>query len=359
VVVGISLSLSGQYAVQGREILDGLRLWAEWVEARTAASVAERVRLVCEDDASRGDRARANVRRFLTEAPVDLLLGPYSTHLVAAAVPVVEEHGGLLWNHGGAGDACLRPGTRHVVHVLSPAGDYLRGLPAWARRRLGARRLVALVPRTGSFGASVARGLAEGARAEGDVLVRVVPFDPPVTDVGGLLGLALADGPDALVSAGAFRDDVAVMRHAAGAPGLLARAAVAAGVEGFHRELGPLAEGVVGPSPWEPSEAGPATLGPDAGWLVEGFRRRFGALPGYPAAQAVAAGVLAVECARRAGSLAPTALVDAALGLDAWTLYGRFRLDPATGRQVGHEVRLVQWRGGVKTPLRDAPAARP
>jgi hypothetical protein len=42
--------------------------------------------------------------------------------------------------------------------------------------------------------------------------------------------------------------------------------------------------------------------------------------------------------------------------LDTTTLFGRFHLDPVTGVQTGHQIRVVQWRGGqrllVDRPLR-------
>ena len=35
-------------------------------------------------------------------------------------------------------------------------------------------------------------------------------------------------------------------------------------------------------------------------------------------------------------------------GVCAGLVPGVFRLDPSTGRQIGHGIRLVQWLGGRK-----------
>jgi hypothetical protein len=95
-------------------------------------------------------------------------------------------------------------------------------------------------------------------------------------------------------------------------------------------------------------------VGQDSAWFVDAFRRAFHRAPEYPAAQAFAVGLILEECRHRAGGrLAAPALLEAACALDTTTLYGAFRLDPATGRQVGHRVRLVQWRGGRKCLLGD------
>ena len=78
------------------------------------------------------------------------------------------------------------------------------------------------------------------------------------------------------------------------------------------------------------------------------FRARFGLEPDYPAAQAYAAGLVAARCAELAGSLDDDALRQAARALDLTTFYGRFRLDPDSGQQIGHPMVVVQWQAGRK-----------
>jgi hypothetical protein len=49
-----------------------------------------------------------------------------------------------------------------------------------------------------------------------------------------------------------------------------------------------------------------------------------------------------------AGSLEDERLLEAAHTLDLATLFGRFRLDRTTGRQIGHRTFLIQWQDGRK-----------
>jgi len=73
-------------------------------------------------------------------------------------------------------------------------------------------------------------------------------------------------------------------------------------------------------------------------------------MPDYPAAQALAAAVLAAHCARQDGD--STVLWSAAAALDTETLFGGFRIDPATGVQVKHEAVLVRWTQEGLTAVR-------
>src|SRR5262249_3204539 len=146
------------------------------------------------------------------------------------------------------------------------------------------------------------------------------------------------------VSVGSFDDDVSIVRQRHLFQGVSTLAAVAAGLDAFHAELGELAEGVIGPSQWEVAVDEAPDTGPDSRWFRSEFERRFGHSPGYPAAQAYAIGVVIQACVTRAGSLDDDTLLRVARESQMTTLYGGFRLDSMNLRQTGHRVHLVQWR---------------
>jgi branched-chain amino acid transport system substrate-binding protein len=68
----------------------------------------------------------------------------------------------------------------------------------------------------------------------------------------------------------------------------------------------------------------------------------------YPMAQAYAGGLVAQRCIEIAGTLDQYALRQVASSLDFTTFYGRYRIDPRTGRQLGHRMPVVQWQGSRK-----------
>lgn len=354
VVAGVSVSLSGTFHRQGQEAYDGIRLWVDHVARAGGLTVGRSnrpLRLVALDDRSSVSRAQQNVARLLTEERVDLLLGPYGSGSTLAVAPLSARYGKILWNHGGASDAVTESGSGHVVSVLSPASDYLRDLPRLARHRTGPHRATVLYAGRGTFGASIRHGVESGARATGFDVVRAIEFDTPIRDPRTLLLDALADRPDLLVAAGRFEDDVIIARERRLLEAVATVACVAAGVDAFHQELGHLTEGVIGPSQWEPHVYERPSIGPASAWFCSEFRRLFRRDPGYVAAQAYALGIIIGECIQRADNLEDGELLAAARRLDTTTLYGRFRLDPSSLRQIGHAVLLVEWRSGRKRPL--------
>lgn len=315
---GVCLSLTGRFAQFGSQAADGLRLWAE----RSGAA------LDIVDD--RSDPAELTRRLGGLAADVNLLFGPYSTLLMRAAVPVAERSGRLLVNHGGSGGASDRPGW--VVNVLTPARRYAEPFVAYLSELRDAPLFVSAG--RGAFGRDVIAGASDAARTAG---FRVEVFDP--------------DRPPAcawdLLSAGVYEDDVATVRVAqalANPPRHLC--SVAAGVAAFARDVDD-PEGVFGIGQWAPGTASAAV---DAGMAESDFltawHDRFGGAPDYPGVQAYAAGVIASTALEAAGSSSQEPMWEAMRALDVGTVFGRFRVDPDTGEQIGHEAALTRWHQG-------------
>ena len=108
---------------------------------------------------------------------------------------------------------------------------------------------------------------------------------------------------------------------------------------------------MIGPSQWEPEVRFREVQGPNSTWVVRNFRERFGQLPEYTAAGGFAIGLVLAECIRQADSLEDERLWKVAAELDFNSFYGRFRIDPRTGHQVGHRILLTQWQQGRKVVL--------
>jgi branched-chain amino acid transport system substrate-binding protein len=346
--VGLSISLTGRFSTPGQQALDGIRLW----ESTTNAQGEMAVRLIYYDDESHIGKAQQNTLKLLREDRVDILFGPYSSALTMAVSQIAEDHKKLLWNHGGSSDEIFNRGHRCLVSTISPASDYLRGLPSWLVKNTPSLRRICLMGSTkGTFAFHLTRGVAEGAGLTGHSVQRV-PMDASLGNVDAFVRELHSIRPDVLVLAASFQDEVKIVRQRCLWPGTLRKvAAVAAGVGAFHQELNQAAEGVIGPSQWEPEVRSEQIRGPDSNWFVQNFKERFNQLPDYTAAGGFAVGLLLEECIRKAGSLDDEKLRDVAAELDFNTFYGRFRMDPTTGRQIGHRVLLTEWQQGRKVVL--------
>ena len=351
VTVGASLALTGRYAPQGGQAAAGLRLWARDANAAGGFSLGEGaqrpLRLVICDDGSRGAGVEANLAHLLDEQPVDVVFGPYGSDLALRAARLAAARGRILWNHAGASDAVGAGGA--VVNGLAPASAYFAGLPAVLRGgHPDGDRLAILYGERGTFGTHVASGAEVAARAAGLRHVASFPFAPPLAERPGVLRAVRDWRPRAVICAGRFEDDVwLAARRAELGQELAAFAAVGAGLTAFGAAAGSAAEGTIGPSHWEPA-ARPGPDGAASAAFAAAYAAAYDEPPQYPAALAYSMGLVLTTCALMAGSLVDSALRAAAAALEVLTPVGRFRLDPATGRQVGYRPLLVRWQHGAK-----------
>jgi branched-chain amino acid transport system substrate-binding protein len=346
--------------VQGRQALAGLLAWAEDVNRAGGLDfigVRPPVSVFHYDDASRPALVRQATRRLIVEDKVDLLLGPYSSVLAQAAAGVAEQHQRLLWNQGGAADSIYQQGYRWVVGILTPASEYLSGLAPLVREAAPeAATLAILRSASGAFPRAVASGVERGAVALGFRTVLHQEYDPASPKFPQLLEAVEQARPDVLVAVGRIQNDLRLAQLLAHhRPPIGAVAVVAAPIQQFQDALGEQVEGFLGPSQWEPSGSYPNSYGPSAQQVLASLRSkiRLGERQGhqgidYPMVQAYAAALVAQRCVEAAGTLDQAALRETAAALDFSTFYGRFKIDPATGRQIGRSAVIVQWQQGRK-----------
>ncbi len=360
--IGLSISLSGKFRVQGEQALQGLLLWQSYVNAQGGLPLQNQgkrvVRMIWYDDRSQIGDVQKNLLRLLREDQIDILIGPYSSGLTEAAAAIAEEYKRVLWNYGGSSDQIFKRGRQYLVGIASPASGYLRGFPPWlAEERPALGRICVLYSGKGTFAWHVARGLLESSLDVGRHSVHLVPVNVAWDDHETIVGVLNSIAPEIVVLVGSLQDELSIMRIRDRWPGTVqAVAAIAAGVNVFSTELGPIAEGVLGPSQWEPSIANdPNIIGPTSAWFVDTFEQKFNQPPNYIAAGSFATGLVLMECIRRAATLDDEALRNAAGDLNLNTFYGQFRIDSRTGVQTGHRALLVRWERGHKVVLPTRP----
>ena len=279
----------------------------------------------------------------------DVVFGPYGSGPALAAVAASK---GVVWNHGGATARLARPAYPRVVNVESPAYSYFAAvLETLAADGLADGCEVVILHVATGFGLEVAEGAAATARRLG-FRPRSVTFRPGrVRDV-----LAQVPPGGVLLAAGSFDDDVAVAQWESKGP-WHAVGLVAAGVDELRHAIGDRVEGLYGPCQWFDDGTDDPADGPTSEWFTHCYQDANGTKPPYPAAAAFAAGVVWQRCVKEAGTVESLPVWAASQRLDTTTLFGRFRVDSATGVQTGHQIRVVQWQGGQRV-LVDRPLHR-
>ncbi len=313
----LATPLTGPLAGYGSAGATALGLWAEGAGASLSVHDAHPDPLAALRDAE-------------AERP-DLLFGPYGSGPAAVMASAASR---LLWNHGGA----RVPSAPLLVSVLAPAATYWGGALRAIAAADPAIATVAVLSGPTGFGGAVGGGAAMEAGSLGlAATLRPLPVPvPPGRDLAGA---------EVVLVAGGFGEE----QEAAAAllPGPWRAAGfVGAGVDEVLAFLGQRRDGLLGPAQWLASAAPEPDEGPAAPEFVRAYRHAAGADPAYPAAQAFAAGLIAARCVKDAGSTAAADLLAAAAALDCTTMFDRFRLDPVTGRQVGHRMLTVQWQHG-------------
>ncbi len=354
-VVGVPVSLSGQFQAQGRQALAGLQAWV-----RDANSVAAGAfKLVHHDDASDVSTVRDVTRRLILQDRVDILIGPYSSALTSAAAEVSEGFGKLLWNQGGASDAVYQQGYRWVVGVLTPANRYLAGLlPMVLEAGLTVKTVALARAATGEFPRAVCSGVEEAAKGLGITVSSAIEFPATTGDFIQVIQELKAGEPDVVVAVGRVGNDIQFAKQLAGSDSKAkAVAVVAAGIQDFRDRLGESADGYLGPSQWEPGVWSTPDYGPTGEEVMSSLQSSGHQHVDYPMAQAYAAGLVVQRCLEETGSAESGALREAAGRLSFTTFYGGFEID-GSGRQVGRETLLVQWQEGHKVVVWPPGSAR-
>ncbi len=351
--IGIAVSLTGRYAYPGKQALAGVQAWIQHVNRIGGLGLGDErlpVDLVHYDDASRAQRCEELTRRLIRADKVDVLIGPYSSGFTIRAAKVANDSGQLLWNHGGA------LGSRaqgKVVDILSPASTYFHGVIDYALSRSPNLVEVTIVHSTaGEFPRQLAAGSLEYCSDKRLPLPSVLTYAANTKRFDTILEHLREQRPELLLVVGRIEDDVEFVRQLHQAElGIEFVGVIAAPLTFFGEELGEAADGILGPSQWEPGVDFVPEYGPAPAEVVEELAGVGQSIVDYPGAQAFAGCLVAQRCIETAASLDPKTLWATAGRLDTTTFYGRFRINAQTGRQEGHVMPVIQWRDGHKVPV--------
>lgn len=351
VVIGFTTSLTGSLNVESTRQSNGFKLWMDQVNAAGGLKLADGtvVKFTSKsyDDESKKDRVQELYTKLVTEDKADFLISPYSSGLADASAVIAEQYGKVMVTTGAASDGTYRKGYTLVYQAYTPASRYLTGaLDVLANADPNAKKL-AIIHENDKFSTDVVTALKTYAEGKGYTIAVFEGYDTGTTDFAPLINKIPAD-VDAVLGGGHFTDGQQFAK-AMFDKGVKAKyiSLLVAPPEPTFAAIGDAAQGIVGPSQWEPQAAFKPDYGPTAADFVAAYHKAYNEDPSYHAAGGFAAALILQKAIETAGSL-DTAAIKAALdATNMTTFFGKIKFDTskeAHGLQVGHEMVFIQWQ---------------
>lgn len=357
IVVAATASLTGPLGSDGRKMANGYGLAVEMLN-ESGGIDGRPVRLVLRDDGSSASRAAELYFDFVSGDSVDAVLGPYSSTVTKAVVPITEAAGWpLVAALAAAPEIWEGRNRRWTVQMQNTARNFLTGSVEVAAD--AGLETVALAFHDSEFPRAVAEGVRAAAAHHGLDLV----FDRSFPDGADYEAIAAAAGEaeaDLFIGGGYSPDAIGLTKGAAAAgysPAMMSWA-VGAAVPDFPDQVGELARCVVGYTGWLSTIATAGAISDNA-TFVERYRTAFGEVPDFQAASGFGAVELLSEALRASiestGGIDHATVRDHLFAVETQAVHGDFNVVPlgesSAGTQLAARGLQVQWqddgRGGL------------
>ena len=214
-VIGISLSFSGDFSDPGHAAELGYKLWADTVN-KQGGVLGRKVVLKIVDDASSPDQVVTNYQTLITRDKVDLVFGPFSTLLTAPAARVAARYNYAFPEPSGGGPTVFQEKLGNVFFVQpapvvncgDPFVKYILSLPPSQRPKTAAYPEL-----DDPFATPIAERARQKFEAAGIRTVFKEVYPPEMADLTPVVEKMAAAKPD-MVFAGTQSDDAYSMVNA-------------------------------------------------------------------------------------------------------------------------------------------------
>jgi branched-chain amino acid transport system substrate-binding protein len=202
IVVGISLSLSGDFSDPGNAAKRGYELWADTVNAN-GGILGRQVQLKIVDDASSPDQVVTNYQNLISRDKVDLVFGPFSTLLSVPAATVANRYHYAFVEPAGGGPAMFDAKLPNVFFVQpapvvgcgQPFVDFILSLPESQRPTTAAYPSL-----DDPFASPIADAMQQQFEAAGIETVFKQIYPPETTDLTSIIEKVVTAQPDMVVA---------------------------------------------------------------------------------------------------------------------------------------------------------------
>ena len=353
VKIGISLSLTGDFADPGKAAQRGYALWAAEIN-KAGGLLGRQVEIKVVDDASSPDQVVTNYQNLITQDKVDIVFGPFSSLLTIPSARVAKRYGYAFIEPAGGGPKVFAEHLDNLFFVqpapVVKGGDvfanYILSLPAAERPKTAAYAKL-----DDPFAAPIADYIKTRFEAAGIKTVYDQTYPAESADMTPIIAGVAAAKPDVLVSGTQSEDafaQVKAMIQLKFSPKWLFMSNGANSPTEFPDKVGAKnTEGIFTSGDWYPAS-------PIAGSkeFIAAYIAKYGGDANgidNTSAEAYSAGMVLAEVAKKTGKVDNKTIIKT-LHSGVWpTLVGDLSWD-ANGAPKG-EYLLTEWISGQLTTV--------
>jgi branched-chain amino acid transport system substrate-binding protein len=248
--VGFSIAQTGGTAAIGKQILVALQIWRDDVNAK-GGLMGRPVELVFYDDQGNPANAAQIYSKLLDIDKVDLLIGPYSTNMVAPVIPILMQRG--LTTIGILANAANSQFHYNQYFSMIPSGpdpekSFSTGFYQLAASQNPKPKTLAILGVDAEFGRNATDGAKANLKDFPFQLVYDQNYPPTTTDFTPILRAVQAKNPDIVYVAAYPPDTVGIVRamnEVGFTPKMVGGALIGLMITGTKVQLGPLLNGWV------------------------------------------------------------------------------------------------------------------
>ena len=359
-VVGASVSLTGDFADSGKAVQRGYQLWANEVNAK-GGILGRKVTMKIVDDASSPTQVVSNYQNLINRDKVNLVVGPFSSLLTVPASQVANRYSYAFLEPAGGGPKVFAQNL-HNLFFVQPApttksgdvfADWILSLPASARPKTAAYTEL-----DDPFAAPIAENIRARFEAAGIKTVYKQVYPAETQDFSAIMSKVVAVNPDVLVGGTQNNDAYAQVKTLVQlkfSPKFMFLSNGANSPLEFPTKVGPQnTQGIMSAGDWFPGST--ATGSAD---FTAAYSKAYGGTADTidnSSAEAYAVGQVLEDVAAKTGKI-DNATIITSLHQGEWpTVLGNLSWGP-DGAPSG-SFNLIQWQGGKLVPAYPAAVAQ-
>src|SRR3954466_12411351 len=199
--IGLSMSLTGPLAANGKQALLGAKIWEEEINGK-GGLIGRPVKLVFYDDQSNPSQVPGIYTKLLDVDKVDLVVSSYATNMIAPAMPVVMQKNKTFISLFGL-DVNAEFKYPKYFSVLPTGqdtkGSFTEGFYQIALKQNPKPTTVALAAEDAEFSRNACEGARENAKKHNLQILYDRCFAPSTTDFAPVVRAVQAANPDLFI----------------------------------------------------------------------------------------------------------------------------------------------------------------